>query len=1332
MKSVLIYAILLLSVILSSTRTYAQDADVQDSLALVDLYNSTNGPGWTDKVGWLAGPVSNWDGVNLNGVGKVITLNLVGNNLKGTLPATIKKLTACVDFELQSNQLSGTIPDLTGMAALNTFFLQGNQLTGSIPASIGTLTNLSQIYLSNNKLNGSIPNLSALTQLNTLELENNQLTGSFPTLPGPTSLISYLRLSNNKLSGTLPAYVGGVQFTYFDIDHNQFSGALPAVFFTLVTNGCYEINISNNLFGAPLNLNTGGDCENFILDSNQFDFTGIENIAQGFGGNDVYAPQFPPMHVHFNLAGVNLVSVSAGGTVANNTYYWYRNGLLAAYVLGDSTYFATMNCGDKWSCYVVNNFASQLTLYSDTLFTMSTVPSVSILASANNICSGKSVTFTATPTNGGTAPSYQWKLNGNNVGTNSATFTSVTLANNDQVTVVLTNNDGCAIPATATSNKITMVVNPSTQPTFTQIGPLCQNATAPALPSTSKEGTAGTWNPLVINTAVLGTKGYIFTPTGAPCALRDTMNITITASAAPPTFDQIGPLCQNSAAPALPATSKEGTAGTWNPLTINTATVGSSTYTFTPSGGSCSVQATMSITISPKVTPTFDPIGPLCQNSTAPALPATSKEGIAGTWNPLTINTATVGTGTYTFTPGGGGSCSVQATMSITISSKVTPTFDPIGPLCQNSTAPALPATSKEGIAGTWNPLTINTATLGAGTYTFTPGGGGSCSVQATMSITISSKVTPTFDPIGPLCQNSTAPALPATSKEGIAGTWNPLTINTATLGTGTYTFTPSGSSCSVQATMSITIAASTPAPTFDPIGPLCQNSTAPALPATSKEGIPVTWNPLTINTATVGSSNYVFTPSGGGSCSVQGTLSITISSKVTPTFDPIGPLCQNSTAPALPATSKEGIAGTWNPLTINTATLGTGTYTFTPGSGGSCSVQGTLSITISSTVTPTFDPIGPLCQNSTAPALPATSKEGIAGTWNPLTINTATLGTGTYTFTPGGGGSCSVQGTMSITISSKVTPTFDQIGPLCQNSTAPVLPATSKEGTAGTWNPLTINTATLGTGTYTFTPSGGGSCSVQATMSITISTKVTPTFNTIDPLCQNVTAPALPGSSKEGISGTWSPSAISTAVVGSADYTFTPSAGQCGTTAKITVVVNAIPIVKTGPDQTITAGETVGLTATVTGISQAEIQSYQWSPPDGLSSSSIAEPQASPAATTIYTLTVTSDAGCKASNSTTINVQAGQLPPLGIPNAFSPNGDGVNDTWVITNISYYPDAQVSVFNRYGHLIYQTQGAYTPWDGNYDGKKVPFGTYYYIIDTKDNTKKKTGYLTIVR
>jgi hypothetical protein len=98
--------------------------------------------------------------------------------------------------------------------------------------------------------------------------------------------------------------------------------------------------------------------------------------------------------------------------------------------------------------------------------------SVTISASANPVCSGTSVTYTATPVNGGTTPAYQWKVNGTNVGTNSSTYT-YTPSNGDAVTCVMTSNATCATDNPATSNTITMEVNPLPLPVITGPSTAC-------------------------------------------------------------------------------------------------------------------------------------------------------------------------------------------------------------------------------------------------------------------------------------------------------------------------------------------------------------------------------------------------------------------------------------------------------------------------------------------------------------------------------------------------------------------------------------------------------------------------------------------------------------------------------------------------------------------------------------------------------------------------------------------------------------------------------------------------------------------------------------------
>lgn len=83
------------------------------------------------------------------------------------------------------------------------------------------------------------------------------------------------------------------------------------------------------------------------------------------------------------------------------------------------------------------------------------------------------------------------------------------------------------------------------------------------------------------------------------------------------------------------------------------------------------------------------------------------------------------------------------------------------------------------------------------------------------------------------------------------------------------------------------------------------------------------------------------------------------------------------------------------------------------------------------------------------------------------------------------------------------------------------------------------------------------------------------------------------------------------------------------------------------------------------------------------------------------------------------------------IPNTFTPNGDGINDTWDIKNLSYYVDCSVNIFTRWGQKIYSSVGYAIPWDGTYKGALLPTGTYYYVIDLKNGMTPLSGFVAII-
>jgi len=142
----------------------------------------------------------------------------------------------------------------------------------------------------------------------------------------------------------------------------------------------------------------------------------------------------------------------------------------------------------------------------------------------------------------------------------------------------------------------------------------------------------------------------------------------------------------------------------------------------------------------------------------------------------------------------------------------------------------------------------------------------------------------------------------------------------------------------------------------------------------------------------------------------------------------------------------------------------------------------------------------------------------------------------------------------------------------------------------------------------------------------------------------------------------------------------------------------------------------------------QGTISNYLWTPSDGLSDPSQANPLFSPVNTTTYTLKINNSSGCSDTVHTTIYV----IYDLDIPNIFSPNNDGINDTWVINHLTDFKNNTVDIFNRYGQSVFHSLGYGTPWDGKLNGLPLPIGTYYYVINPHFGSKIFSGSVTLIR
>ena len=281
---------------------YVQVKDVDpssldiDRVALVALYNATDGDNWTNNTNWLSdAPLGEWHGVGTDGNGQVVWIGLYDNGLSGQIPPELGELSKLGGLELVRNELSGEIPDELGnLSELRRLSLFGNRLTGAIPWRLGNLSNLMHLSLGGNQLSGAIPpeigNLSHLVELNlndnriggeippelgrltnlrTLSLVGNYLTGEIPPELSEISNPKALSLSYNLLTGEIPPELQYLDsLGYLELDNNRLTGSVPPELGNLTYLSILKLN-SNELSGElPQSLTELRKLGEFRFDDN--------------------------------------------------------------------------------------------------------------------------------------------------------------------------------------------------------------------------------------------------------------------------------------------------------------------------------------------------------------------------------------------------------------------------------------------------------------------------------------------------------------------------------------------------------------------------------------------------------------------------------------------------------------------------------------------------------------------------------------------------------------------------------------------------------------------------------------------------------------------------------------------------------------------------------------------------------------------------------------------------------------------------------------------------------------------------------------------------------
>jgi gliding motility-associated-like protein len=464
--------------------------------------------------------------------------------------------------------------------------------------------------------------------------------------------------------------------------------------------------------------------------------------------------------------------------------------------------------------------------------------------------------------------------------------------------------------------------------------------------------------------------------------------------------------------------------------------------------------------------------------------------------------------------------------------------------------------------------------------------------------------------------------------------------------------------------------------------------------------------------------------------------------------------LCQNSSATPLTATPSGGGTLNWYSLAVggavlsgaptpNTTAVGSTTYYVTQTIAGLESTPRTpIVVNVVGDNGATI--LGLTCDKSQIVA-PSTQFDAVFFDWgnNPLTpgaifncMYTIQGGSPVFVQVPSSAGHLQVSNllpgqSVTLTITSLVQypcvpskaitctvpcitntpPTFAPISNLCINDVPPVLPTTSTNGIAGTWSPLPVDTSTMGTKIYTFTPDPilFPCALLKTTLSISVE-PIVPDFTDFS-ICSGDTPPNLNTTSPNGITGTWNPLTVDN--MNSAPYVFTPNPGQpCTPTNKtINVTVNPSNTIA-NLNWTVTDAFTKNQIVTVTNpagvnyVYQIDSSPFQ------------ASPSFENVASGLHSITVNDVSGCSALTDTNVLV-------IGYPKYFTPNGDTYNDIWNISTLSNQLNLRIYIFDRYGKLLKDISPNGSGWDGTYIGQPMPADDYWFTVEySEQNVIKK--------
>ncbi len=1044
----------------------------------------------------------------------------------------------------------------------------------------------------------------------------------------------------------------------------------------------------------------------------------------------------PPASISGNTtlcAGESTTLTASGG----GTYTWSTGATTAA---------ITVTPGNSTPYSVTTTQSSGFTSSAAVNVTVNSLPTPSITPASVAICAGSSTTLTAS---GGTG--YTW----NTAATTAAITVSPAGTTSFTVTVTDANNCTASISRSVTVNSLP---TPSITPTSVAI---CAGSSTTL---TASGGTGYAWNTTAttagITVSPAGTTSYTVTVTDANnCTASTSRSVTVNSLPTPSITPASVAICAGS---STTLTAGGGTGYAWNTsattAAITVSPAGTTSYTVTVTdANNCTASTSRSVTVNSLPTPSITPASVAICAGNSTTLTAGGGTGYAWSTTATTaaITVSPAGTTSYTVTVTDANNCTASTSRSVTVNSLPTPSITPASAaICPGTSAGF---TASGGVSYLWSTgdatAAMSVTPSSAGTYDVTVTDANNCSAATSASVTINpapvASITP---PATAICAGDAATL---TAGGGNSYSWSNGDITAATSvspsGTATYSATVTdANNCTASATATVSVNP-LPVPGISPASPaVCTGS---SITLTASGGTAYAWSTTDMTAAIAVSPSaataYSVTVTDANNCSAVASTTVAVNPLPTATINPAAvSVCAGS---GTTLTAGGGTSYIWSTgsssVSISPAPAGTTTYDVTITDANSCTGTTSATVTVNPLPVPAITTaVSQLCVGGTT-TLDATG--GASYLWSDgsttASVSESPATTTTYVVTATDANNCSAAASQLITVIPAMNLMATPAMVTCNAGSDGSIILTISGGQAP-YTYIWSNTATaqnisnLAAGSYAVSVTDNAGCTATTGTAVAEPTAVTLTPVTTDPLCASLGDQGSIALTAAG--GTpsytylWADGSVAASQQnlgpGTYDVTVTDAQG-CSVAASAILSYLYDFTIQATPAIRIDLGDNATLSYAVTGRSGT--LSSRWTPDYGLSCSDCAAPVAAPGQTTLYQVKVSNDAGCTASDTTTVIVVANYS--VFIPNAFTPNDDGTNDYFEFyANKKSVKLVDVEIFDRWGESVFRSNDINFRWDGTFRGAKVEPGSFVWQMNITfidgHSTAVQKGSLTVIR